>query len=173
MSVPADFSPPGVTVATALEMYHLDLPFKVRLVMTDHKSDKFWEATYRGGGSHVVHIRWGRRGTHGQSLDKDFAYLSAKAAQKLKSGYRLDGPVQALEYHRQMEKARLREAAEAPPVLEFPYNLIRRINVLPNDAGGTALDENGAFLLKLTAAGVRELCVRDNIAVFGATANGH
>lgn len=78
-------------LAEAYEYY----PKKIRLIFTDHTSNKFWSCFPRGK---VLNIHYGKIDTEGRKLKKEFASKSLAAKgfrqlikEKIKKGYTLEG----------------------------------------------------------------------------------
>lgn len=106
------------------------------------QSSKFWEAR---GSNGSVSIAYGKIGTNGRSIHKDWYYFDEKYYEKCNKGYSYCASTQ----HKV-------EAEKTQPVsLVGPYALIR--NVRETADGYTAYDSDGDFLMTLTKEGFEEI----------------
>lgn len=69
----------------------LGKPWRVYLSLIKGSAAKFWEA-YGASKEEPVTIRWGRIGSKGQELEKDWGYFEKTVRGKLKKGYTFSSP---------------------------------------------------------------------------------
>jgi len=139
-------APKPMSINVASSVRHDGKPWLVRLeyVGTNFntkrgRSSKFWQAS--GSGTGGVEIRWGRIGTAGQAIYKDWSYFTDKIYKKLDKGYEYAPGtahnVSAVGFD------------TAPTVkLEGPFAKIAKLVQQP--AGVLAYDKAGNKLMKLT-----------------------
>ena len=104
------------------------------------QSSKFWEAR---GSNGAVSIVYGKIGSNGRSIHKDWYYFDEKYYEKCNKGYSYCASTQ---YEIETKKT---------VSLVGPYALIR--NVRETADGYTAYDSGGNFLMALTKEGFEEI----------------
>jgi len=126
-------------------------PWRFRITNTTHNHDKFWEA--QGTGKYDdVEVRWGRRGSVGTTIVKNWPYVSAEVPKKLGRGYKLSSQTSEVEYHAWYAKTFL-------PALEFPYSLITCYR--PVGENFDCFDAEGIRIATVTPNGVKQLQLED------------
>lgn len=77
------------TLVDVIQGAHRGKRWTIRLECTEGKHNKFWEVS--GAGVYApVSVRWGRIGSRGQCVQKDFSYMREKLQEKFSKGYVYD-----------------------------------------------------------------------------------
>lgn len=97
------------------------LPWRFRLYFVDNKSKKFWGAQGVGR-TGVVEITYGRIGTHGTTIVKDWSYTQNKLQEKLKKGYTFEEPVRDASFWDKLSKE---EREHIKTYLDWHFDTIR------------------------------------------------
>lgn len=191
-----------MTLSAARTAHYAGLPWTTRVEFRGSnwdnqsgRSSKFWSAS--GVGHGPVTIRYGRIGSEGRSLTKDWGYFYEKLSEKLDKGYNYaSGSVsQKPTAPKAVQKAPQKAPAPAPaptpaPAPKAPVaapSATQAIAGLPATpaaptlpgpfglvaglravkAGFEALDVKGSKLLVLTFEGGRQLSQEHNVPVLG------
>lgn len=104
----------------------------IRLECTEGKHNKFWQAEGIGTKGNV-RVSWGRIGTAGQELTKDYHYMIEKTRSKLAKGYVIDhidhwpvAPVAPPKKKKAPPKKKAKPVDPVEPVVEAPKPLTLR-----------------------------------------------
>lgn len=118
-------------------------------------SDKFWEASHTAGSPTAI-VRWGKRGTTGQSMSCHFDKTLTRAKAKLCEGY-VEDPKKCKHWSAEDGLILLSPATIKEKLLSLPYPYNLTASVSFSDNLWRCLDEYGDVIVNLTRDGVRDL----------------
>ena len=164
------------TYQAAADARRQGLPWKVRLEYTGYNgknasgnSYKFWEANGVPG-STAVTIRYGRIGSAGRPLQKDWGYFAEKFPEKQAKGYDYDSRTQdtvdkppAVSPVTTLDDGTISEIEVSQVVASTfgpgPYGQIRSVlrSVMSGTECWSAYDEHGTLIMQLPEAGVETI----------------
>ena len=135
-----------MSISVATEMRRQGKPWLVKLEFVGSnwdnmsgRSSKYWQAS--GAGSGGTEVRWGKIGSSGQSVNKDWSYFQDKVYKKMDKGY---------EYAPGTAHSVSAVGFDTAPTvkLEGPFAMI--CELVQEPAGVLAFDAAGKKLMKLT-----------------------